>query len=73
VDSSRLVGDWLSRLYGVRGQNAVRPRFLLVLPTAVAVTKRFVQSEAADGAPSPWGEGWGEGKGRVQLHHFGLD
>jgi hypothetical protein len=48
-----------------------RPRFLLVLPTAVAVTKRFVQSETADGAPSPSGEGWGEGKGRVQLHHSG--
>ncbi len=27
---------------------------------------------AAKCSPSPWGEGWGEGTGRIQLHRYGL-
>ena len=42
-------------LYGVRGQNAVATPLFLLTPGAVAVTKRFVQSESADRSPSPWG------------------
>src|SRR3954447_14169459 len=43
-----------------------------------ALSNRFLGSLDGDwiirlpnGAPSPWGEGWGEGKGRVQRHRSG--
>jgi hypothetical protein len=42
-----------AQLYGVRGQNAVATPLLLLLPSAVAITKRFPQSKLGDGSPSP--------------------
>lgn len=45
--------------YGVRGQSAAATPLCFFYPPAVIHTKRFLQTESVDGAPSPQGRGPG--------------